>query len=59
MDFIKKLSALVKDAEKEGKLFYEKENKAAGTRLRKIMQEIKSASQEIREDVSAKKNIEA
>jgi hypothetical protein len=58
MDFLKKLEALNKDAQKEAKLFYEKENKAAGTRLRKIMQEIKAVAQEIREDVSKKKSVE-
>lgn len=31
--------------------FYEKGNKAAGTRLRKVMQEVKKTSQEVRNEV--------
>lgn len=36
--------------------FYEKGNKAAGTRIRKAMQEIKQTAQEIRLEVQAMKN---
>ncbi|MEM1125686.1 MAG: histone H1 [Bacteroidota bacterium] len=35
--------------------FYDKGNKAAGTRVRKAMQEIKKMAQDIREDVQTKK----
>ena len=59
MDELKKLAALLKKAEKEGKDFYEKGNNAAGTRLRKLMQEVKTEAQTIREDVSTKKNSES
>jgi hypothetical protein len=44
------LLALEEDATK----FYDKGNKAAGVRLRKGLQDIKSLSQTIRQDVSAK-----
>lgn len=44
------LLALEEDAAK----FYEKGNKAAGVRLRKGLQDIKTMSQTIRQDVSAK-----
>ncbi len=44
------LLALEEDAIK----FYDKGNKAAGVRLRKGLQDIKSMSQTIRQDVSAK-----
>jgi hypothetical protein len=44
------LLALEEDAIK----FYEKNNKAAGVRLRKGLQDIKTMSQTIRQDVSAK-----
>jgi hypothetical protein len=44
------LLALEEDAAK----FYDKGNKAAGVRLRKGLQDIKSMSQTIRQDVSAK-----
>ena len=36
--------------------FYDKGNKAAGTRIRKAMQEIKQTAQEIRLEVQAMKN---
>ena len=36
--------------------FYEKGNKAAGTRVRKAMQDIKQMAQDIRVDVQDKKN---
>lgn len=44
------LLALEEDATK----FYEKSNKAAGVRLRKGLQDIKSLAQAIRQDVSLK-----
>lgn len=44
------LLALEEDAAK----FYDKGNKAAGVRLRKGLQDVKSMSQTIRQDVSAK-----
>lgn len=36
--------------------FYVKENKAAGTRIRKSMQELKSIAQDIRVEIQTKKN---
>ncbi|BDC99872.1 histone H1 [Persicobacter psychrovividus] len=36
--------------------FYEKENQAAGTRVRKGMQELKNLAQDIRVEVQEKKN---
>jgi hypothetical protein len=44
------LLALEEDATK----FYDKSNKAAGVRLRKGLQDIKSLAQAIRQDVSLK-----
>lgn len=49
-DLKETLLALEEDAIK----FYEKGNKAAGVRLRKGLQDIKSLSQVIRQDVSTK-----
>lgn len=49
-DLKETLLALEEDAIK----FYEKSNKAAGVRLRKGLQDIKSLSQVIRQDVSTK-----
>jgi hypothetical protein len=64
MDYLDKYDKLVKliseEIEIDGKKFnlkddfdkfFIKSNKTAGTRIRKIMQEIKKVSQEIREDV--------
>ena len=50
------LKAIVENAEDDFKKFYEKDNKAAGTRIRKAMQEIKNKAQDIRKDVQDKKN---
>ena len=36
--------------------FYEKDNQAAGTRVRKGMQELKNIAQDIRKEVQSKKN---
>ena len=47
-----KLDEVKDDFEK----FYDKENKAAGTRIRKAMQDLKNLAQEIRVEVQAKKN---
>jgi hypothetical protein len=46
------MTELEEDMEK----FYEKGNKAAGTRARKQLQDLKKLSQEIRLEIQAKKN---
>lgn len=64
MDYLDKYDALVKlitePVEIDGKMvslsedfekFFIRSNKTAGTRIRKIMQEVKKLSQEIRNDV--------
>ena len=38
--------------------FYEKENNAAGVRVRKHMQQLRKLAQDIRDDVQSKKNID-
>ena len=50
-----KLMSLVKGLEQDFAAFYEKGNKAAGTRVRKGMQELKTMAQDIRVDVQEKK----
>ena len=50
------LKELVASAEKEATAFYEKSNKAAGTRLRNALQQIKVAATYIRKEVTEKKN---
>jgi hypothetical protein len=55
MSKIAKLKDLVASAEVDATKFYEKGNSAAGTRLRKALQEIKVTAQEIRQEVTSKK----
>jgi len=50
------LKELIKNAEQEAAGFYDKGNKAAGTRLRNAMQQIKVAAAGIRKEVTEKKN---
>ncbi|WP_026135433.1 hypothetical protein [Nafulsella turpanensis] len=47
---------LIMSLEGDFQKFYEKENQAAGTRVRKGMQELKNLAQEIRIEVQEKKN---
>lgn len=51
-----KLQDHVNSLEDDFNKFYEKSNKAAGTRVRKGMQELKQLAQDIRTDVQDKKN---
>jgi hypothetical protein len=53
-----KLQDHVASLEDDFNKFYEKGNKAAGTRVRKGMQELKQLAQDIRVDVQDKKNAE-
>lgn len=50
------LKDLVMGLEDDFNKFYEKGNKAAGTRVRKGMQDLKVLSQEIRKEVQEMKN---
>lgn len=47
---------LVMSLEGDFQKFYDKENQAAGTRVRKGMQELKNLAQEIRKEVQDIKN---
>ncbi len=51
-----KLQEHVNSLEDDFSKFYDKSNKAAGTRVRKGMQELKQLAQDIRTDVQDKKN---
>lgn len=51
MELFNQLEELVNSAKKDAQAFYEKGNKAAGTRLRKAMMEAKTKAQDIRKDV--------
>ena len=50
------LRDLVSGMEDDFNKFYDKGNKAAGTRIRKGMQDIKKMAQDIRSDVQSQKN---
>ncbi|MCC2544892.1 hypothetical protein LJY25_00420 [Hymenobacter sp. BT175] len=51
-----KLHDLVKSLEGDFEKFYDKSNSAAGTRVRKGMQELKNMAQQIRSEVQNMKN---
>lgn len=53
-----KMYTLLNEVEDDIKKFDEKGNKAAGTRVRKAMQELKKLAQEIRLEVQERKNAE-
>ena len=56
MEMYQRLQQLVASLEEDFRKFYEKENNAAGTRVRKGMQDLKALAQEIRSNVQDKKN---
>lgn len=55
MDKFKELKALIESLEEDAIKTFEKDTKAAGVRLRKGLQEIKSLAQELRVLVSESK----
>lgn len=60
MTTFEKIQDLVKATQEDVDKFYVKGNKAAGTRIRKVMQELKGLAQELRLDVqNSKKESEA
>jgi signal transduction histidine kinase len=56
MEKFEKVKALIALAEVDAEKFYSKGNSAAGTRLRKVMQDLKVAAQEVRNSVTEQKN---
>lgn len=58
MEIYNQLRELVESVEVDATKFYEKGNSAAGTRVRKAMQEIKQLAQALRVDIQEKKNAE-
>ncbi|RZL20273.1 MAG: histone H1 [Pedobacter sp.] len=56
MEKFEKLKELVAGVEADASKFYENGNNAAGTRVRKGMQDLKNLAQEIRTEVTEKKN---
>jgi len=56
MNKLEELIALLEEARADYDKFYEKGNNAAGTRVRKVMQEVKNAAQDLRIDIQNTKN---
>lgn len=56
MEKYNKLKELIIAIEDDFSKFYEKGNKAAGTRARKAMQDVKVIAQDIRKDIQESKN---
>jgi hypothetical protein len=59
MDRFNQLKELIDSFEKDFDKFYQKENKAAGVRVRKNMQQLRQVAQEIREEVQNMKKSDA
>jgi hypothetical protein len=58
MEKFNKLKELVIEIEGDADKFYNKGNNAAGTRVRKGLQDLKNLSQELRLEIQNKKNSE-
>lgn len=56
MEKFKELQELISTAQNDAVAFYEKGNKAAGTRLRVALQKVKVLATAIRKEVTEKKN---
>jgi ABC-type Zn uptake system ZnuABC Zn-binding protein ZnuA len=56
MSRVEEIKNLVDETAEEMEKFYDKGNKAAGTRARKGLQELKKLAQEIRLEIQDKKN---
>ena len=54
MELLEQLQEVLNSVQEDATKFYEKGNKAAGTRVRKAMQTIKTLAQDVRTEVSAK-----
>jgi hypothetical protein len=51
------LKEMIASAEKDAEAFYKKNNQAAGTRLRAVLQKLKVAAADIRKEVMDKKHV--
>jgi hypothetical protein len=58
MQNLNKIKEVLENVQADAEKFFEKGNKAAGTRVRKAMQEIKALAQVVRQEVSEKNNEE-
>ena len=58
MDYYNKIKEELDSIEEDVRKFYDKGNKAAGTRVRKAMQNVKQHAQDLRNDIQDRKNAE-
>lgn len=58
MELFEQIASVVEAAAGDADKFYNKGNKAAGVRLRKAMQSLKTLAQDVRLDVAAKNKAE-
>jgi hypothetical protein len=58
MDIFNQLKEVIDSVEADAIKFYDKRNKAAGTRVRKAMQDLKKIAQDVRLDISEKSKAE-
>ncbi|TCC88789.1 histone H1 [Pedobacter frigiditerrae] len=56
MEKFQKVKQLISDLETDSGKFYNSNNSAAGTRVRKAMQDLKVLATDIRKEISEKKN---
>ncbi len=56
MEKFEKVKQLISDIETDAGKFYNSNNSAAGTRVRKTMQDLKVLATEIRKEITEKKN---
>lgn len=56
MEKFEQIKALLEQTQGDAEKFFSKGNSAAGTRVRKAMQELKSLAQEVRTEVQDTKN---
>ena len=56
MEKFENIKAILEGLNEDVQKFDEKGNKAAGTRVRQGLQEIKNIAQDLRKEISAKKN---
>jgi len=56
MEKFEQLKNIIEQSQEDFDKFYNKNNKAAGTRIRKYMQEMKNLAQDIRKEVQEMKN---
>ena len=59
MNRFSEIQELISSLESDFEKFYDKKNQAAGTRVRKGMQDLKNLAQDIRKEVQDIKNAEA